>query len=175
MARLPQVVRAALDAERQQAYDDEITRVGLVTNMKGTILHSLPAHRAYHGSYQIKAELIAPLGKRAFNVYAHAISSASDCLLCSTFFRQALQAEGIAPGAFEPTELEQLLIQLGSHIGQHRTQPLGDALWAQLKARFDERAIVNLIGFGGTMVATNIFNSLLEVDIDSYLQDAAAQ
>lgn len=175
MARINLVDRAALDPQRQQAYDDEITRVGRVTNMKGTILHSLPAHLAYHGSYLIKAELIKLLGKRAFNVYAYAISSGSDCLLCSTFFRQALKAEGIVPGDFEPTEIEQLLTELGSTIGGKRATQLDESLWTRLKAHFDDAAIVNLIGFGGTMVATNIFNSLLEVDIDDYLQDPAAQ
>lgn len=84
MARINRVERAALDEARREAFDQEIVRVGSVTNMKGTILHSLPAHQAYHGSYLIKAELIKLLGKRAFNIYAHAISSASDCLLCST-------------------------------------------------------------------------------------------
>ncbi|MFJ2992195.1 hypothetical protein [Pandoraea sp. NPDC087047] len=175
MARIKRVEREALDVQRQQAYDDEIARVGRVTNMKATILHSLPAHQAYHGAYLIKAELITLLGKRAFNVYAYAISTGSDCLLCSTFFRQALKAEGVDPRDFVPTETEQLLTELGSAIGGKRANQLDDALWGRLNDRFDETAIVNLIGFGGTMVATNIFNSLLEVDIDSYLQDLAAQ
>ncbi|APD13680.1 hypothetical protein, partial [Pandoraea pulmonicola] len=74
MARIPLADRAALDPERRHAYDDEMARVGRVTNMKTTILRSLAAHRAYHGSYPIKAELIRLLGKRAFNVYAYAIS-----------------------------------------------------------------------------------------------------
>jgi hypothetical protein len=172
MARINLVQRVALDPQRQQSYDDEIARVGQVTNMKGTILHSLAAHQAYHGSYLIKAELIKLLGKRAFNIYAHAISSASDCLLCSTFFRKALAAEGISPKDFNPTDDEQLLIDLGSRIGG-RAKQLDDAIWARLKQRYDDSAIVNLIGFGGTMVATNIFNSLLEVDMDDYLQDPA--
>jgi len=172
MARIKLVERAALAPQGQQAYDNEIERVGLVTNMKGTILHSLAAHQAYHGAYLIKAELITLLGKRAFHVYAHAISSASDCLLCSTFFRKALAEEGIAPKDFNPTEEEQLLIDLGSRIGG-RAKQIDDAIWVRLKQRYDDAAIVNLIGFGGTMVATNIFNSLLEVDIDDYLQDPA--
>jgi hypothetical protein len=170
MARINLVQRDALDPQGRQSYDDEIARVGQVTNMKGTILHSQAAHQAYHGSYLIKAELIGLLGKRAFNVYAHAISSASDCLLCSTFFRKALAAEGISPKDFNPTEDEQLLIDLGSRIGG-RARQLDDAIWTRLKQRYDDTAIVNLIGFGGTMVATNIFNSLLEVDMDDYLQD----
>jgi len=170
MAKIKLVERATLDSQGQRAYDEEIARVGLVTNMKGTILHSLEAHQAYHGSYLIKAELIKLLGKRTFNVYAHAISSASDCLLCSTFFRKALAAEGISPKDFNPSEEEQLLIDLGSRIGG-RAKQLDEAIWTRLRQRYDDTAIVNLIGFGGTMVATNIFNSLLEVDVDDYLAD----
>lgn len=172
MARINRVERAALDEARREAFDQEIVRVGSVTNMKGTILHSLPAHQAYHGSYLIKAELIKLLGKRAFNIYAHAISSASDCLLCSTYFRRALAAENVAPADFQPSEEEQLLIDLGSKIGG-RSMQLDEALWARLKQRYDDTAIVNLIGFGGTMVATNIFNSILEVDLDDSLLDPA--
>ncbi|MCA1326846.1 hypothetical protein [Herbaspirillum sp. alder98] len=171
MAILTVVDRATLDPEGQQAYDEEIARVGRVTNMKGTILRSLPAHRAYHGSYLIKAELIKLLGKRAFNVYANAISSASDCILCYTFFRQALKADGIDPKDFVATETEQLLAELGSAIGGNRAHQLDADLWRRLRDTFDDTAIVNLIGFGGTMVATNIFNSVLEVDIDDYLQE----
>ncbi|PUA20066.1 hypothetical protein [Glaciimonas sp. PCH181] len=170
MARINHVNRDTLDDERRQAYDDEIARVGLVTNMKQTILHSLAAHQAYHGSYLIKAELIKLLGKRGFSIYAHAISSASACLLCSTFFRRQLAAENISPADFNPTEEEQLLIDVGSTIGGRATA-LDEDLWRRLKERYDETAIVNLIAFGGTMVATNIFNSILEVELDDYLLD----
>ena len=172
MAKVSYVKREDLDAVGQQAYDEENSRVGLVTNMKRAILHSPPAHQAYLGSYLIKAELIHLLGKRAFNIYAHAISSASDCLLCSTFFRRALAAEAISPASFQPTEEEQLLIDLGSTIGA-RVKQLDATLWSRLLQRYDETAIVNLIGYGGTMVATNIFNSLLEIDMDAYLLDPA--
>jgi len=44
--RINLVERAALDEARREAFDQEIARVGSVTNMKGTILHSLPAHLA---------------------------------------------------------------------------------------------------------------------------------
>jgi hypothetical protein len=172
MTRVSYVTRENLDAVGRQAYDEEKARVGLVTNMKKAILHSPPAHQAYLGSYLIKAELIKLLGSRAFNVYAHAISSASDCLLCSTYFRRALAAQNISPASFEPTDEEQLLIDLGSTVGA-RAKRLDEALWSRLRQRYDERAIVNLIGYAGTMVATNIFNSLLEVDLDEYLIDPA--
>jgi hypothetical protein len=173
MARVSYVVREQLDEVQTTAYDGEASRVGFVTNMKKAILHSPAAHEAYLGSYLIKNELINLLGKRAFNIYAHAISSASDCLLCSMFFRRQLQAEGIKPAEFVPTDIEQLLIDVGSRIGG-RQMKLDAEIWARLHAHFDEPAIVNIIGYGGTMVATNIFNSVMEIDMDDYLQDPAA-
>lgn len=170
MTRISYVERNQLDEQHQQAYDKENQKVGVVTNMKKTILHSLPAHQAYTGSYLIKAALIEFLGKRTFNIYAHAISSASNCLLCSLFFRKQLIQDGIDPKDFTPTEEEQLLIEVGSRIG-NRQLKLGDDIWHQLRQRYSEEQIVNIIGFAGTMIATNIFNSVLEVELDDYLQE----
>lgn len=173
MARVSYVEREQLDDVQKAAYDGEQERVGQVTNMKKAILHSPAAHQAYLGSYLIKNALIELLGKRAFNVYAHAISSASDCVLCSMFFRRQLQADGIQPADFVPTEIEQLLIDVGSRIGGRQMQ-LDPQIWERLYQHFDDKAIVNIIGYGGTMVATNIFNSFMEIDMDDYLQDPAA-
>lgn len=172
MAQVSYVEREQLDDAQKAAYDEEVARVGFVTNMKKAILHSPAAHEAYLGSYKIKNALIQTLGKRAFNVYAHAISSASDCLLCSMFFRRQLQADGIKPAEFTPTDIEQLLIDVGSRIGG-RQMKLDAEIWARLHQHFDEKTVVNIIGYGGTMVATNIFNSVMEIDLDAYLADPA--
>jgi hypothetical protein len=157
-----------LDAERRHAYEEEIERAGMLTNMKGTTLLSLAVHQAYASSYLIKEELVKLLGKRAFAVYAHAISNSSGCLLCSTYFRRELRNLKVDPKDFEPTPREQILMELGLAIGG-RKMNLNSDLWGSLKAEFSEQDIVNLVGFGGKMVATNIFNSILEVDLDPYL------
>ncbi len=49
-----------------------------------------------------------------------------------------------------------------------------DALHAQLAERLDTAQIVTLTAFGAIMVATNVFNDALAVDLDGYLQTYAA-
>ena len=49
-----------------------------------------------------------------------------------------------------------------------------DALHARLEERFDTQQIVALIAFGAMMVATNVFNDALGVELDRYLEPYAA-
>ncbi|PKU22667.1 hypothetical protein [Telmatospirillum siberiense] len=158
-----------LDDQRRQAFQDEVTRVGQVTNMKRAILHSLPAYRTYKEFYALQLATRQLVGERAFNIFAYAISSGSDCLLCSTFFRRLLRESGIDPKDFEPTAVEKILIDIGGAIGRGE-RALPQETQARLRQHFDEAGIVTLVAFAGTMVATNIFNSVLEIDLDDYLQ-----
>ena len=45
-----------------------------------------------------------------------------------------------------------------------------DDLYGRLAARYSEQQIVELIGFGAIMVATNVFNDALGVPLDDHLQ-----
>ncbi|WP_262300311.1 carboxymuconolactone decarboxylase family protein [Microvirga sesbaniae] len=169
MSRVSAVERGRGSSEQDAAYDDEVARVGQVTNMKKAILHSLPAYRTYKGFYELQKAAKDLVGVRAFNVFAYAISTGSDCVLCATFFRRLLKEAGIEPRDFNPTEIEAILLKVGQAIGERRGK-LSDDIWQELRRHFDETGVVTLIGFAGTMVATNIFNSVLEVDLDDYLE-----
>ncbi len=46
-----------------------------------------------------------------------------------------------------------------------------DDLYARLAALFTDEQIVALTAFGAMMVATNVFNNALEVDLDEYLME----
>ena len=70
-------------------------------------------------------------------------------------------------------EREALLIELGSAIGNPQDPPAPD-LMLRLKQRYDERAIVDLVAYGGTMLATNVFNNMLGMDLDDYLEPYVA-
>jgi hypothetical protein len=155
----PQVVRifAALNAEENR-----------VTNMKATLLRSLPAFDAFSHWKDVKAAVRALVGDHGVSVYSHAISTASGCLLCSTYFRRLLKNEGIEPNGWRPTGDDALLVELGAVVGQ--AQPIAAALSARLKARFDDAAIVNLVAYGATMLATNAFNTALDIPLDDYLE-----
>jgi len=155
----PQVVRifAALTAEESR-----------VTNMKATLLRSLPAFDAFSHWKDVKAAVRALVGDHGVSVYSHAISTTSGCLLCSTYFRRLLKNEGIEPDGWRPTGDDALLVDLGAVVGQ--AQPINAALSARLKARFDDAAIVNLVAYGATMLATNAFNTALGIPLDDYLE-----
>jgi alkylhydroperoxidase family enzyme len=45
-----------------------------------------------------------------------------------------------------------------------------DEVYARVRAHFDPVQIVALTAFGALMVATNVVNNALEVDLDEYLQ-----
>lgn len=156
-------------ADVRQAYDAEMTKHGRMTNMKRALLNSLPAYTAYMGWYPMWDEVVALVGHRAAAVFAHAISAKNDCLLCTVYFRRALHEAGVSPDAFETTADEQLLIELGeASVADPKAIP--PETWARLKTRFSDRDIVNLVGFAGMMIATNVFNSVLGIDVDKELE-----
>ncbi len=47
---------------------------------------------------------------------------------------------------------------------------VSDALFGRLRSWLSEEQIVALTAFGGMMIATNIFNNALRVDLDEYLE-----
>jgi hypothetical protein len=153
----------------QALYDEEQRRAGRVTNMKAVLLHSLPAFRTFSSWHVIKDEVRAAIGERALSIYSHAISATAGCLLCSTYFRRLLLNEGIEPEDFTPTAEEALLIELGHAIGKPQEPPKPD-LMDRLKQRYTEPTLVNLVAYGGTMLATNVFNNMLGMDLDEYLE-----
>ncbi len=142
---------------------------GRVTNMKRTLAHVPGALHAYMEWYPLRDRAAGFLGERATNIYVHAISSATDCLICSTFFRRLLIDAGEDPDQLVLDEREELLVALARALtaGVHR---IPGPLYARLGQLFSPEQLVHLIAFGGLMIATNVFNNALEVDLDDDLQ-----
>jgi hypothetical protein len=162
-------VGKSMDPETRRAYDEELARAGLVTNMKATLLHSLPAFRVFSGWAVVKDEVRKAIGERALSIYSHAISATAGCLLCTTYFRRLLINAGIEPERFTPTPDEALLIDLGYAIGSP-SAPATPELLCRLRQRYDEPTLVNLVAYGSTMLATNAFNTTLGIPLDDYLE-----
>src|SRR5215467_12851718 len=91
-----------------------------ITNMKATLAHSLLAFDIYMQWYPLYGEVEKILGKRLAYLYAYSISYASDCPLCSTFFRKIIIDAGEKPEALELTPSEQQLLEFGSSISKHQ-------------------------------------------------------
>ena len=52
---------------------------------------------------------------------------------------------------------------------------MSDAIYAQLARLFTQEQIVALTAFGVIMLATNVFNNALRVDLDGYLEPYRAE
>jgi alkylhydroperoxidase family enzyme len=169
MARIPPVDDAAAAPEAREAASAHAATGGRMTNMKWTLAHSPAAFRALMEWYPLRDEVQPFLGERRTWIFCHAISSENDCLVCSTFFRRLLIDAGEDPESLELDDLDELVVAYGRRLA---TDPHGvdDELYARLAERFDEREIVLLTAFGAIMVATNVFNDALGVDLDGYLE-----
>jgi alkylhydroperoxidase family enzyme len=142
---------------------------GRVTNMKATLARSPAALHALMTWYDLREEVIPFLGERLTTLFTHAISAGTDCLVCSTYFRRLLIESGEDPDALSLDDWEQTVVNYGRQLA---VDPHGvsDGLFGQLAARLRPDQIVALTAFGGLMVATNLFNNALRVELDDYLQ-----
>jgi alkylhydroperoxidase family enzyme len=141
---------------------------GRTTNMKRTLARSPVALRSLMTWYDLRAEVVPFLGDRLTTLFAHAISAGTDCLICSTFFRRILIDAGEDPDDLRLDDWEQVVVAFGRQLA---VDPHGvsDELFGRLAARLRADQIVALTAFGGLMVATNLFNNAIRVDLDEYL------
>ena len=169
MARIPPLEDAEADAEGRAALEGIVAAHGRTTNMKRTLARSPVALNALMTWYDLRKAVVPFLGERATTLFAHAISSGTDCLVCSTFFRRILIDRGEDPESLQLDAWERTIVQYGRQLA---VDPHGvsDDLFARLAERLRPDQIVTLTAFGGLMVATNLFNNALRVDLDDYLQ-----
>jgi len=169
MARIaPLSVSDAQPAARAEL-ERHLACYGRVTNMKCTLARSPVALAALMQWYSLHDAVLPLLGSRLTTLFAHAISSQTDCLICSTFFRHWLAEQGDDPDSLQLDDREQAIVDYGRQLAVDANQ-VSDALYAKLAAQFTAEEIVALTAFGGMMIATNVFNNALQVDLDDYLQ-----
>ena len=174
MPRIRPVEPESANAAQRAAYDDTVRSQGRITNMKRTLLHAMPAFRALMEWYPLRDTVRPFLGERLTTIFAHAISADSDCLVCSTFFRRLIIDSGEDPDNFALDPREQLVVDFGRCLAAPASRVPAD-LYARLSAEFTDEQIVALTAFGAMMLATNVFNNALEVDLDEYLEPYLAK
>jgi alkylhydroperoxidase family enzyme len=168
MARIDPLTVDTAPPPARQELQRQVAEHGRVTNMKSTLAHSPTALGAYMLWYDLHAEVVGFLGARAAMLFAHAISSQTDCLICSTFFRRWLTDAGDDPDRLALDEKEQALVEYGRQLARGANE-VSDALFGALRSFLEPAQVVTLTAFGGLMVATNLFNNALKVDLDDYL------
>jgi alkylhydroperoxidase family enzyme len=169
MARVRPLDQGEIPPESQAELDRQVAHGHLVTNMKRTLAHSPVALTAMMTWYSVRDAVAAFLGDRATTLFAHAVSTQSDCLICSTFFRRLLKEAGEDPDALQLTERERVVVDYGRQLVRD-ANGVSDGLYARLAAFLRPEQVVTVTAFGALMIATNIFNNALNVDLDEYLR-----
>ena len=167
MARIPPAA-GTLHPQAQAELDRQLAVHGRVTNMKRTLAHSPRALLALMEWYPLRDEVAGFLGERATTLFAHAVSTQGECLICSTFFRRILIDTGEDPDALRLDARESALIEFGRALARNNAR-VPDAAYHPVAAFLESAQLVALTAFGAMMIATNIVNNVLEVELDEYL------
>ncbi|MFN8288084.1 MAG: hypothetical protein U0V74_15115 [Chitinophagales bacterium] len=141
---------------------------GRITNMKATMSRSKLVFDTYMMWYPLYEQVKKITGERTAYLFAFAVSSGSNCPLCTTYFRKLIVEHGEKPEDLKLSAEEQQLLDFGSAVAENKGY-INNEIYAPIKQRFSETEIVILVAFAGQMIATNIFNNVLEVEIDEYL------
>ena len=168
MAYISQVTyENASDAVKQEI-DKQIRDHGKITNMKLTLLHSLPAYHALMEWFPLEETIEAFLGERAVNFFSYAISTENDCLICITYFEKILKDLNIDFETFDFTDQERVLIDYGRAIVKDANN-VPSEIFDRLKEYWNEEQIVAITAFATIMIATNLINKVLQIKLDDYL------
>ena len=171
MPRIYPVTQQEVTSEVQRAFEEHIQKYNArITNMKATLAHSLPAFEVYMQWYVLYEEVKNLLGNRMAPLFAFSISQASDCPLCSTFFRKIIIDNGEKPENLQLSTREQEILSFGAQVSRCRGVISND-VYDSVKKYFNDRDLVTLTAFAGQMIATNIFSNVIETEIDDYLSD----
>ena len=170
MARIEPIESENIPDITQQAFEKHLTTYigSRITNMKATLGHSVLAFEVYMQWYPLYSEVKKIVGDRLAYLFAYSISYAADCPLCTTFFRKIIIDAGESPENFEVDENGQKLLSFGSAIAANKGY-IENAIFEDIRKVYTTEQIVVLIAFAGQMIATNIFNNVIETDIDDYL------
>lgn len=171
MARIKPVDTDNIPAPVREAFEQHVSsHDATITNMKATLAHSLLSFNVYMQWYLLYEKVQELIGDRAASLYAYSISFASNCPLCSTFFRRILMQSGSKPEDLVLAEYERKLMDFGSSIAMYKGC-INDFVFEDLSKFHNHEEMVLLTAFAGQMMATNIFSNVTETDLDAYLLD----
>lgn len=172
MARIPMIDYESASDEVKREYDDQVNKHGRITNMKKTLLNNVPSFKALMEWYTLRDELAEFLDDLSINIFSYSISAENSCLICSNFFKKILIDASKDPSGIDLTEKEGLLCEFGRACVDNPNN-IDDEMFSELKKYFTDEQIVVLTSFAGLMIATNLINNVLRVDLDSYLESYA--
>jgi hypothetical protein len=166
---VPVVDPAALEGEAAQLFSTQMDKHGRVTNMVRTLLHSMPSFRALE-FYPVRDELTAIIGSRAVYFFCYAISMEDDCIICSRYHARLLNEIGVSFAEFEFTDVENVLVEYGRALVRNPGS-IDERIYEGLRTHFSSDQIVLITAVGVKMIASNLFNVAMKIELDDYLFD----
>ncbi|MFE6076448.1 carboxymuconolactone decarboxylase family protein [Paenibacillus sp. NPDC057886] len=164
---VPALQYEEMTQEAKDFVDERIKSGSRVTNMVKTLLYSMPSFEAME-FYPVRNELQKIIGSRAIYFYCYAISTENECLVCSTYHAKLLRDLNISFNEFEFTEIEKVLIDYGRGL-VNNPNTIDESIYDRLRNEFTSEEIVLITTVGCKMIASNIFNEAMKVDLDEYL------
>lgn len=169
MARIDPISSENISPDLQVAFDKHVHEYrARITNMKSTLGHSILAFTIYMQWYPLYEKVKQITGERTAYLFAWSVSNASNCPLCSTFFRKIIIDNGEKPEELSLSDYENTLLDFGGAIAQHKGC-IANHIYNDLAQYHNNEEMVVLIAFAGQMIATNVFNNVIETEIDPYL------
>ncbi len=156
-----------LPPESTAVWDEQMERFGVMTTMKRTLALSPIACESIFNLYPMIDKVASYVGKQATIIFVHAVSSETDCLICSVYFRKHLVDSGIDPDDFELTSEEDALVKFGQAMAKNNAR-IPDEIFNRLSFLSDA-AKVDLVVLAGLMLACNFFNNALNVQLDDFM------
>lgn len=147
-----------------KAVHDEYIKKSKMNNMKMTLLHNPVAFRALMGFHEVLAEAKTFLGELTANLFCYSISTENDCLVCSQIFRNFLDENGVDLESLVLTPEQHALISFGRNIADNPHE-VYDEQMEELKDYFTDEQIVVITSLAAMMVASNIINTVLDVEM----------
>ena len=163
MARINPVDLNSASEEIKAVYDEYKAKIPM-NNMKLTLLNNPVAFRVLNGFHDLVAEAKTFLDELTVNLFCYAISTENDCAVCSQIFRNFLDENGVDYDALVMTPVQHALISYGRNIADNPHEVYDEQI-DELKEYFTDEQIVVITALAAMMVASNIINTVLEVDM----------
>lgn len=141
-----------------------------ISNMKAMLLHSPVALYAVLEWYKLFAKVKLFLGERLAILFCDGISRVNSCELCATFMHREIVKWGEDPFNLKLNEREKAVVEYGHQLAKN-ANGVSDVLYARLSGHFTPAQIVDITVFGALMIVNNVFNSALQIDLDTSLDD----
>lgn len=163
MARINPINYSSASEEIKSVHDEYIKKAPM-NNMKLTLLNNPVAFKALMGFHEVLAEAKTFLGELDANLFCYAISFENDCMVCSAIFKKFLDDMGIEFEGMVFTPVQQALVSFGRNVADNPHEVYDDQI-EELKEFFTDEQIVVITSLAAMMVASNIINTVLDVDM----------